>query len=141
MSFPQLVRTTHRQARKGLCLPFGITWQGQLVGQLTVSGMTGGSLRSAFLGYWISQRWAGQGIVPRAVALATDHCLLVHGLHRMEVNIRPENSASLRVMSKLGFRDEGLRLRYLHIDGQWRDHRAFALTAEEIPRGGLLSRC
>ena len=42
------------------------------------------------------------------------------------------------MVEKLGFRDEGLRRSFLHIDGAWRDHRAFALTAEELPPGGLL---
>jgi len=47
--------------------------------------------------------------------------------------------ASRRVVEKLGFRPEGLRPRYLHIDGDWRDHLSFALTAEEVP-GGLVAR-
>jgi ribosomal-protein-alanine N-acetyltransferase len=64
--------------------------------------------------------------------MATDYCLGTLGLHRMEINIRPENAASLRVVDKLGFRDEGLRVKYLHIDGAWRDHRTFALTSEEL---------
>jgi ribosomal-protein-alanine N-acetyltransferase len=45
----------------------------------------------------------------------------------------------LRVVAKLGFREEGLRRRYLHVDGDWRDHRIFALTREEVP-DGLLAR-
>ena len=57
----------------------------------------------------------------------------------MEVNIRPENEASLRVVQKLGLREEGLRRAYLHVDGAWRDHRSFAVTAEEVPEG-LLTR-
>ena len=65
--------------------------------------------------------------------------LFAIGLHRVEVNIRPENAASLRVVEKLGFRDEGLRPRYLHIDGDWRDHLSFALTREEVG-DGLLAR-
>jgi ribosomal-protein-alanine N-acetyltransferase len=69
------------------------------------------------------------------VALASDHALFTVGLHRVEINIRPENVASLRVVEKLGFRDEGVRRAYLHIDGAWRDHRTFALTAEELPEG------
>ena len=77
--------------------------------------------------------------MPTAVALVTDHCFGAVGLHRIEINIRPENTASLRVVEKLGFRDEGLRRAFLHIDGAWRDHRAFALTAEELP-GGLVGR-
>ena len=73
------------------------------------------------------------------MALVVDHCFGRLGLHRIEVNIRPENAASLRVVEKLGFRDEGLRPRYLHIDGAWRDHLSFALTTEEVP-DGLLAR-
>ena len=47
----------------------------------------------------------------------------------------PRTPTSLRVVAKLGFRPEGLRPRYLHIDGDWRDHLVFALNAEEVPRG------
>ena len=91
----------------------------------------------ATLGYWVDRDRAGRGIAPTAVAMATDHCFRVLGLHRMEINIRPENSPSLRVVEKLGFRDEGYRERYLHINGEWADHRSFALTAEEVPEGLL----
>ena len=71
--------------------------------------------------------------------MATDHCFGVLGLHRIEVNIRPENLPSLRVVEKLGLRDEGVRERYLHIQGEWTDHRTFAVTTEEVP-DGLLAR-
>jgi ribosomal-protein-alanine N-acetyltransferase len=107
----------------------------RLAGQLTVSSITWGSLRSANIGYWVDEAWAGRGITPAAVALAVDHCFGPGGLHRIEVCIRPENAASLRVVHKLGFRPEGLRRAYLHIDGAWRDHEAFALTAEDVPEG------
>lgn len=111
----------------------------RLVGQLTVSSITWGSLRSANIGYWVDETVAGRGITPTAVALAVDHCFRAGGMHRIEVCIRPENAASLRVVHKLGFRSEGLRRGYLHIDGDWRDHEAFALTSEEVP-DGLLAR-
>ena len=51
--------------------------------------------------------------------------------------IRPENTASLRVVEKLGFTEIGYAPGYLHIDGDWRDHKLFAVTAEEIG-GGML---
>jgi [ribosomal protein S5]-alanine N-acetyltransferase len=57
----------------------------------------------------------------------------------VEASIRPENQASRRVVEKLGFREEGLRRRYLHIDGAWRDHLCYALTVEDVT-GGLLPR-
>jgi ribosomal-protein-alanine N-acetyltransferase len=139
MSFSAMVRSLRRQARQGLMLPFVLTFDGALVGQVTVGGITWGSLCSAHVGYWIDQRVAGRGVMPTAVAMVTDHCFRVVGLHRVEVNIRPENAASLRVVEKLGFREEGTRLAFLHIAGAWRDHRSFALTAEEVPEG-LLAR-
>jgi len=138
-SFGAFVRTLASQARAGTTLPFAIDLAGELVGQLTVSSITYGSLRSASIGYWVSEHVAGRGITPTAVALATDHCFRVLRLHRVEINIRPENRPSLRVVEKLGFRDEGVRERFLHIQGQWCDHRTFALTVEDVP-GGLLSR-
>jgi ribosomal-protein-alanine N-acetyltransferase len=109
----------------------------QLAGQLTVSGIVGGSASWGQVGYWVDQRFAGRGIIPTAVALACDYCFEVLSLHRIEVAIRPENHNSLRVVEKLGFRPEGLRPRYLHIDGEWRDHLVFALNAEEVPEGML----
>jgi [ribosomal protein S5]-alanine N-acetyltransferase len=139
VGFRAMVRGLRAQARRGSALPFVVTYDDRLVGQLTVGGITWGSMCSAYIGYWVDSRVAGRGVMPTAVALATDHSFGVLGLHRIEVNIRPENVASLRVVAKLGFRDEGVRERLLHIAGDWRDHRTFALTAEEIPEG-LLAR-
>jgi len=138
-TYGAMVRRLRAEAREGRGLPFALTYEGQFAGQLTVGGIARGSLMSGYIGYWIDQAVAGRGIMPTAVALATDHCFSEVGLHRIEINIRPENAASLRVVEKLGFRSEGLRLRYLHIDGGWRDHLTFALCSEEVP-GGLLSR-
>lgn len=138
-TFGQLRRELARQAREGQSLPFALEHDGELGGQVTVTGIAWGSLRSGQVGYWIDRRLAGRGLMPLAVAMVVDHCFGSLGLHRLEVNIRPENVASLRVAEKLGLREEGLRERFLHIDGAWRDHRSFAVTAEEVP-GGLVSR-
>ena len=137
--FHHLRRLLNRQAKTGRLLPFVIDIGGRLRGQLTVSGFQWSSLMTAQLGYWIDEQLAGRGHTPTAVALATDYCFTALGLHRMEINIRPENAPSRRVAEKLGFRHEGVRRDFLHIDGDWRDHDAYALTAPEVP-GGLLAR-
>ncbi len=131
------IRSLLAQARGGYGLPFVLEHDGKLAGQLNVSSITYGSLSSASLGYWVSEECAGLGITPTAVALATDYCFQTLNLHRMEICIRPENGPSLRVVNKLGFRYEGLRRRFIHIDGDWRDHFTFALTSEEVPTGIL----
>lgn len=138
LTYRQLVRHFDREASEGRLQPFVIETEGRLVGQMHLFGISWGSLRSASAGYWVAEAFAGQGIVPFALAAACDHAFLVLGLHRVEVNIRPANAASLRVVEKLGFREEGLRRRYLHIDGQWRDHRSFAMTTEDLSRSSLV---
>ncbi|MBD4579496.1 GNAT family N-acetyltransferase, partial [Xanthomonas citri pv. citri] len=80
----------------------------RLVGLLSLGGIQYGSVLSGSIGYWIDRREAGRGLTPTAVAMATDWAFRSAGLHRVEVNIRPENAASLRVVAKLGLRDEGL---------------------------------
>jgi ribosomal-protein-alanine N-acetyltransferase len=139
MSFDVRASIRHLQsnARAGLGLPFIIEHRGELAGQLNVSSISYGSVSMATIGYWVSERFAGMGLTPTAVALATDHCFFTVGLHRMEICIRPENEPSLRVVEKLGFRYEGLRRRFIHINGDWRDHFCFALTVEEVPSGVL----
>jgi ribosomal-protein-alanine N-acetyltransferase len=131
-TFGQMVSRLRADARAGRVLPFVMTLDGSLVGQLTVGGITWGSLRSAHIGYWIDRSQAGKGLTPLAVALASDYCFEVLRLHRIEIVIRPENAASLRVPAKLGFRHEGRRPAYLHIDGDWRDHEVFALHSDEV---------
>lgn len=131
------IRSLLAHSRSGHGVPFIIEVDGELAGQLNVSGMSYGSLSSASIGYWVAERFAGRDVTPTAVALATDHVFFGLGLHRMEICIRPENAPSLRVVEKLGFRYEGLRRRFIHINGDWRDHFCFALTVEEIPEGVL----
>ena len=138
-TYRAMIRLHNREAREGRALALGIFEGRDLVGQLTVGGLAWGSLRGGYVGYWVDQRRAGRGIVPTSVAMAIDHSFGSLDLHRIEINIRPENAASLRVVEKLGLRYEGTRRAYLHIDGAWRDHVSFAITAEECP-GGLLAR-
>lgn len=126
------IRLLQAQARSGVGAPFAILVDGEFAGQLSVSQISYGSLSSCAIGYWIAERFAGRGATPIAVSLVADWLFMTVGLHRIEICIRPENQASLRVVEKLGFRYEGLRRRYIHIDGGWRDHFTFALTQEDV---------
>ena len=134
-SFSSMVRQMRTEARAGRQLPFAVEYDGRFVGQVTVSNIVRGSAQFASIGYWIDQAFAGRGIIPRAVAMAIDHCFGPVGLHRIEIAIRPENVSSLRVVEKLGINEVGFAPRFLHIDGDWRDHRIFAITREEVPLG------
>ena len=138
-TFRALVRRLDRLARSGACMPFAIEVGGRFAGQVTVNNIVRGSAQFASIGYWLDRSFAGHGVMPLAVALVIDHCFTTAGLHRIEVAIRPENLNSLRVVEKLGIKECGMAPRYLHIDGDWRDHKLFGITVEECP-GGLTRR-
>ena len=136
-SYGATIANLRRRAREGAAMPFVATWDGQMVGQVTVSSITRGSAMSASIGYWVAKSHAGRGVTPTAVALVADHLFTTARLHRIEISLRPENEASLRVVQKLGLTEVGLAPRYLHIAGDWRDHRVFQLLAEDVPEGVL----
>lgn len=130
-SFYQIVKNLRVEAKAQRSLPFVMEIDKKIAGQITVANINYGSTRSAYIGYWIAEEFAGKGYTPLAVAMAIDHCFEVLKLHRLEITIRPENLKSLRVVEKLGLRSEGLRPKYLHIDGDWRDHLVFAINKDE----------
>ncbi len=138
--FRAVMRDDEREARAGRLQPFVVSLDRRLVGQMHLFNIVWGSARGGSAGYWIDRRHAGRGLAPLCLAALVDHALYGLGLHRVEVNVRPENTASLRVIDKLGFREEGLRQRFLHIGGDWRDHHSFALTAEDLQGASLLRR-
>ncbi len=140
VSFPAYVRSLNLDARAGNVLPFVIEVDGALAGQVHLFGIMRGSLQSAAAGYWVGRTFAGRGIATRALAATIDHGMGVLGLHRVEVNVRPENASSLAVVAHLRLRDEGVRERYLHIEGDWRDHRTFALTREDVGSEPVIRR-
>ena len=79
------------------------------------------------------------GVASLVVAYMMDLVIGELGLHRIEVNVRPENERSLGLCRKLGLREEGYRERYMNIAGQWADHVSFAMDAESLPQGGMVA--
>lgn len=132
-----MVRGLLRGYREQNTLPFVIEVDSKVIGQLNVANILHGSVSSAVLGYWIVPEVAGRGVATTAVGLAIDYLLFDYGLHRIEIDIRPENSSSLRIVEKLGLRYEGLKERYIHINNDWRDHYVFAITREELSQSIL----
>lgn len=138
-TFFQMVSQTKSDARKKTNFSWAIEYKKELVGLVTAGNINFGSSRSCYVGYWIGKNHAGKGIVPVAVALVLDFVFRELKLHRVEIAIRPENAASLRVVEKLGIKHEGLRRSYIHINGDWRDHQVFVVLEDEVS-GSFLER-
>ena len=131
-SFYEMVRLLNHEARSGRSYSFFIWHENNLVGQITMGGVMYGALRGAHIGYWIDRNFANRGFTTQAVKLVTAFGFAQLGLHRIEINVRPENSASCRVAEKAGYLQEGQRKAFLHIDGAWRDHICFVKNNELI---------
>ena len=128
----RILRRQTRRARLAEAMPFVVEVDGAFAGQIAVDPIIWGATRSAQVGYWIGSPWQGRGIMRLAVALVLDHLLGPVGLHRVEINVRPDNERSLALCRGLGLREEGLRRGYMHINGAWADHVSFAALAEEV---------
>lgn len=139
-AFHHLRRGLDRAARAGRVVPFAIDVDGLVVGQMHLFDIVWGSRWTASAGYWLDRDATGRGVATWALAMLIDHGLGEVGLHRIEVHIRPENTASLAVARRLGLREEGLRAGLIHVAGQWRDHVTFAITAEDVAAGPVLDR-
>lgn len=121
----------HRERQLGTGFGFGIFVDGVFCGEINLSSIQRGPFQNAYVGYWVDQRWAGQGIMPEAVVVLARFAFEDLRLHRIQISIIPRNRSSRRVVEKLGLRNEGVALRYLEINGVWEDHVRYALTSEE----------
>ena len=124
-SFYSMVSAINREARAGRSYSFMMWKDANLVGQITMGGVIFGALRGAHIGYWIDRNYANQGLTTDAVNTLTRFGFAGLGLHRIEINVRPENAASCQVALKAGYHFEGDRPNFLHIAGAWRDHKCF----------------
>lgn len=112
-----------------LCLRDAQAGGPNVIGSINLSNIARGPFHSCNLGYAIDAGYQGLGLMHEALrAVITEAFAPAINLHRIQAAVRPNNARSLAVLQRLGFREEGLALDYLFIDGAWRDHRLFAVT-------------
>jgi len=102
-----------------------------VIGRVALGGILRGAFQNAYLGYWIDVDHQNQGLMTEAVRAATTFAFGSGALHRIQAAVMPNNAPSQRVLEKVGYRREGVALRYLCIAGSWQDHVLFAVTADE----------
>jgi len=105
--------------------------EGEIAGYFSLGEITGGALKSAYLGYWANAVCARRGAMTEGLELVLRYAFRGVGLHRVEANIQPGNAASLALVERCGFRHEGFSPRYLKVRGRWRDHERWAMTVED----------
>ena len=114
----------------------------QIAGFVNLSEIARGVFQNAYASWAVNAALAGRGYATEGVSALLDFAFTSEaqgglGLHRVQANIIPANARSIRLAERVGFRREGLALRYLRIAGEWQDHALYATTAEERPGGGV----
>jgi ribosomal-protein-alanine N-acetyltransferase len=130
-AFTMRCNARQRERQLGVGHGFGVFVDGRFSGEMNLSNIIRGGFQNAHIGYWIDEAVAGHGYTPEALVVVLRFGFDELGLHRHQISIIPRNTASRRVVEKLGIRCEGLAERYLEIDGRWEDHLRFAITSEE----------
>ncbi|MFB7172327.1 GNAT family N-acetyltransferase [Streptomyces sp. NPDC056254] len=122
---------TEKDARAGFLVCELAT--GALAGFVNVNNIVRGAFQCGALGYGAFAHAARRGLLREALGLVLDHAFAPAGdglgLHRLEANVQPANTASIALVRGAGFRLEGLSPDFLRVDGAWRDHERWAVTA------------
>jgi len=94
----------------------------KIIGMIGLSNVVWGPFCSAFLGYKLDESFTNNGYMSMAVEMLVKYAFEELHLHRIEANVMPKNTASLRVLEKNSFINEGISKYYLNINGHWEDH-------------------
>jgi ribosomal-protein-alanine N-acetyltransferase len=132
-AFRRRLRRYQRDARddSGYAFLVFLRGTGRLVGGITVSSVRRGVTQSASMGYWMGERFAGQGLMTDAVRALLPWLFDTLRLHRVEAACLPTNAASKALLRRVGFREEGYAREYLKINGAWCDHVLFGMLASD----------
>lgn len=103
---------------------------GRILGVFNISQIVGGPFQSAYLGYYVGAPFAGKGYMTQGLRLVLGYAFTELKLHRLEANIQPGNTFSIKLVKRCVFQLEGFSPRYLKIAGRWRDHERWAITKE-----------
>lgn len=126
--FEQYIKRIQQPNQKGLLVEIN---EKDIAGVFNINEIVLGCFQSAYLGFYATIDYAGQGVMSAALKLVLQHIFQELNLHRIEANIQPGNKKSIQLVYSNGFKKEGYSPKYLKIDGEWRDHERWAMTYED----------
>ncbi len=132
-NFRARIKHYQQQIKNDVGYPFFIFHreEGHLLGAITASNVRRGVAQMCSVGYWIGERYARQGFMSEALSALIAHAFGNLGLHRVEAACLPSNAASISLLRRNEFVQEGMAAEYLQIAGKWQDHLLFARRAAQ----------
>ncbi len=101
-----------------------------IIGVININEIVRGCFQSGYLGFYVFSGYEGKGYMSEGLKLVISHAFNNLNLHRLEANIQPDNTKSIKFIKQHHFRNEGFSPKYLKINNVWKDHERFAITAE-----------
>ena len=127
-AFTNRVYWSQRAVGNGTALPLFLFLRDadELVGAVTLDNIRRGPAQAGSMGYWLGERFTGQGLMSEAIPAVVHYAFRDMDLSRVEAACLDENARSQRVLERSGFKYEGIAQAYLQIAGRWRTHRLYA---------------
>ena len=86
--------------------------------------------RGTSIGYWLAESEQGRGTMTLAVRALIDWAF-DQGFHRVVGRLEARNTASARVLEKLGMRREALLVENEWVKGEWQSELVYAMLEHE----------
>ena len=111
---------------------FAIAINGQAIGSIGFHIKTDVYRRSAEIGYWLGEEFWGRGIATEALQAITAHAFKNFDLCRVYASVFAWNTASMRVLEKVGYSHEGTLKQSITKDGKTTDELIYAILKGKL---------
>lgn len=103
----------------------------RIIGQIIFYNIVPYAFLGCHIGYRSDKDEVNKGLITEAARKGIDVMFNEYRMHRVEAHVLPFNKASLRVLEKLGFINEGIAHKFLETNGVWEDHIHLALVKDD----------
>ena len=87
---------------------------------------------NAALGYDLAKRHWRQGIMEEGLTAVIDYAFSTMQMNRLEAFVMPVNAPSIRLLEKLGFKNEGLMREYGYWRGEFHDLQLYSILKGDV---------
>ena len=131
----KFIRKTHYKIRKKSGYAFGIVLKetNKIIGVIDIFPIDWKN-KNAEVGYWIGRKYWGKGCMTEAVKLMLKFAFEKLKLHRVYATTIEKNTASKRVLEKVGFKLEGIMRESTYIDNKWYNELIFGILKQEYEK-------
>ncbi|MER2262921.1 MAG: GNAT family protein [Psychrobacillus sp.] len=124
------IRSTMKQFSENNGIQAGIWYEGNLAGVIGFHKIDWNN-KSTSIGYWLGDKFVGNGLMTNAVKAFVNYALIDLGLNRVEIRAAVENKKSRAIPERLGFTHEGTIRQSEWLYDHYVDHEVYGILASD----------